>query len=411
MGNGLKYPIRRTILLLCLCILGFLANAQKAVQLVKFVENNRWSGNPAMAVDNGLVYVLYTDPDSFKARICKYDLHANTAEWSDHLFETVASDDASHNDGAIAIDGEGYLHIWVGMHNHSMKYYRSEKPGDISSFTNRSVEMPNADYGRTYPYATTASNGDVFMIARRTSSIHDERQDLYHWNLKNKNWEMHTIAAKPTDCAYMASLTPDQLGNIHIAMVWSDFHIGGNLFQKGMYMRFDIAENKFYKSDGSVIDRLPVSYDSEDADLFYDNKKGWGTSAEIQTPRLIVDEANNPVISFSQSEDNGRTWSNFIGVRHEADWMTTKLVDGVHMYGRPPVSCTAGRINTYVTNSDKSVLSLVSLRDTGHVEEMVIDRGDSISIKFLIPYDSVTDLVISTNKLFKIDYSGSVIKQ
>jgi hypothetical protein len=264
--------------------------------------------------------------------------------------------------------------------------------------------MPFYEFGKTYPWVTSASNGDVFMMCRRTAGVHDEKQDFYHWNHKNKRWTMQTVAAKPTDCAYMGSIFGDDSGNVHIAIAWADFHKGGNRFQKGMYMKYNISQNKFYKADGTEISKIPVSYDTTDADLFYNNKFAWGDGPEIQTPRIITDGNNVPVISFPHSKDLGENWTYKVAKWNGNQWEETLIYKDANMYARPPITNNGSTINVFMTNAEKNKISVARINSKSKFKKYLLVKKGHYYSKMALKFKENTDLMITKTKLFKIEY-------
>ena len=188
---------RLTILLSVAFI--FATNAvysQTISQLVNFGQGVDSKGTPDFTYHENYVYMLYTASNNM-GRVCRYNLNTGEQDWSGDLFPTIAEDDAGHNGHAITVDGDGYIHCWIGMHNHKMKYYRSNSPGTYNSFTDQSSTVPWYDHTGvdekrySYPSAATSTNGDVFVILRRTALDlndgnvreiqHGEKQDFYHY--------------------------------------------------------------------------------------------------------------------------------------------------------------------------------------------------------------------------------------
>lgn len=380
---------------------------QKATILVNYTKLpdsvDVWTGNPAFDIKDNFVYVVYTDPTTLKGKICRYNITSGEAVWSNDLFDTVALDDISHNDAALIIDGDGFIHVWIGMHNHSMKYYRSTSPGSYNSFKNCSTEMPNYQFGKTYPWVTSSPNGDVFMMCRRTAGVHDEKQDFYHWNNKNKRWTMQTVAAKPADCAYMGSIYGDDYGNVHIAIAWASFHIGDNRFQKGMYMRYNIEEDAYYKADDTKIS-IPVSHDTDDADLFYNSLYEWGAGPEIQTPRITTNVKSNPVIAYPHSTDLGENWTYKAATWNNDQWEQTVLCKDANLYARPPVTFTNGTVNVFMTSVKKDKIRVASIKEHGKSDDKLVLKKGHYYAKMALKYNATTDLLITRKELIKIEY-------
>jgi hypothetical protein len=81
--------------------------------------------------------------------------------------ETVNGDDPGHAQPTMAIDGDGFIHVWADGHNNPWQYFRSTSALDVTDIR-RSSGMPGT-VAFTYPVAATAPNGDVYLMIRNQS--------------------------------------------------------------------------------------------------------------------------------------------------------------------------------------------------------------------------------------------------
>ncbi|WP_163930927.1 BNR-4 repeat-containing protein [Paraferrimonas sp. SM1919] len=394
--------------------------AQTPSHLFQYTSST--AGQPSFDVVGDDIYILYTDGDSLKARICHYHMQTAIGQCSNDLFDTLAPDDNSHNQSAIAVDGNGYIHAWVGMHNHKMKYYRSNSPHSYTSFTERSSSMPWYDHTGvdekryTYPHAVHASNGDVFFIARRTAlfldgsnvreSQRNEKQDLYHWNNETQTWTAVYLKGSLDKNAYMSTLHADKQGNLHIATAWSQRHSGDNTFQRGTYVRYNISTDKYYKADGTQVS-LPIDVETSNADHFYPWEQPWGDDInEIQTPLLTTNIQGQPIVAYPKnnnnySKDNPQYGLNIASWDGNA-WQTVSNITEVRNHERPPISRVGNWVNTY--SRDFNDAYVLSSSDHGFSWGNPQVLSSSSEPYAALPHDSDTDLFISTRHLFKVDY-------
>lgn len=381
-------------------------------KLVDFASSDTWKGNPSFAKHNDYIYVLYTAMNN-KGKICRYTISTGAIDWSDSLFDTVGEHDPSHNDSSIAVDGNGFIHCWIGMHNDPIKYYRSKTAGDFKNFESKNTEMPNYINTRaSYPWACTSTNGDVFLIIRRSMKLDNEYQDLYHYSLDTKKWTMTTVAGKFGDSAYMSAIHADNDNNVHIATVWSDFHFHDNHFQRGTYLKYDVAKDAFFKADGTLVTNLPVQHDGYGADLFYENNFKWSEIEEIQTPRITTNDKNDPIIVYPFTPDNGGVWSYKMATWNDTQWMSKEVYSMGTRYGRPPVTADGNSIRIYATDvSEKQVYASYS-GDNGltFTSNNLVEKSDYVFAKMAINSNinnESTDFLISRRHLFKVSYVPS----
>ncbi|WP_242203555.1 BNR-4 repeat-containing protein [Aestuariivivens insulae] len=395
----------------------------------------------SFAYHENIAYVLYVDNnvvnDSiYPGKICSYNLDTGEVIRSSFDFPTLvtntASSDEGHNQSAIAVDGDGFIHVWIGMHNHKMKYWRSNDAYDIENFTDYGSSMPgyndtgwytdlpegNDDDEKlySYPYAATTTNGDVFVILRRTANYTQthERQDLYHWNNITKTWSMDLVGKQHGKNAYMSTLFADNNNNLHIVTAWSQLHSGDNTFQRGTYMRYDVDLDKYFKADGTEVS-VPMSVDGSDADLFYPGEAVWDdTTCEIQTPRVTVNSQGQPVVMYPYNTANNFSQNNPDYVINIARWDGSSWVrvddilsESVKNHYRPPMSFTGGWVNVYARDINNVGLLTSSYDDGATFDTPGPLTGGGNSPVAVLNYSPDTDLYINKRILYKVIYPES----
>ncbi|WP_258103484.1 BNR-4 repeat-containing protein [Marinoscillum sp. MHG1-6] len=402
------------------------------------------SGRPDMAKHNDDMYIVYTEGKKHWGEVVKYNLTTGATVYGTRLFPTIGKNDASHNDATIAVDGDGYIHVMIGMHNDKMKYYKSDNPEDPTSFTNLSTSMPGYnDTGMyekqyTYPDAATASNGDVIFVLRRNglgtdgnSKQHYEKQDLYHYDLSTGQWSMVWIKGKDADAsgelyrnAYMSRIFADDNNNIHIGTVWSWYHNGNNTFQRGTYLKYDVSTGNCYKADGTdVTAQLPIYVDDTDGsvDFFFNSGEPWGKiKLELQTPHVTLNDLGHPVMSFARNwepslskgaDDRDPGLPDPIMKRTISYWdgSSWNLVDSLSEEtagGRPLISNTAGQLNTY-SRDLATTRYIVSSTDNGVTWGSEFDDGGTGWLPALVKVSPNKDLVLASHRLFEFTYETS----
>ncbi|WP_242203556.1 Ig-like domain-containing protein [Aestuariivivens insulae] len=430
------------------------ASSQTVTSLFDFTDDGT-PGNTknaaSFAYHENIAYVLYVDNnvvnDSiYPGKICSYNLDTGEVIRSSFEFPTLvtntASSDEGHNQSAIAVDGNGRIHVWIGMHNHKMKYWRSDTPEDITNFTDKSSDMPGyGDSGEytdlpegndndaklySYPYAATTTNGDVFVIVRRTAhhTQTHERQDLYHWDNSKNTWSMDLVGKQHGKNAYMSTLFADNSNNLHIVTAWSKLHSGDNTFQKGTYMRYDVNEDKYFKADGTEVS-VPMSVDGTDADRFYAGEWNewdpdinewvtWNdTVSEIQTPRVTLNSQGQPVVMYPYNRNNYSQTDPKYNVNiarwSGSGWTHTDSIipKGVKNHYRPPISFTGGLVNVYARDVDNAGVLTYSDNDGATFDTIVPLTGGGNTPVQVLNYSPDTDLYINKRYLYKVVYPQS----
>jgi hypothetical protein len=129
----------------------------------------------------------------------------------------------SHNSIALTVDDGGYLHLCADMHVAPLKYFRSTKPWDASSFK-RIDRMTGVDEERcTYPQFLRGTNGELLFTYRDGGSGNGNQiYDCY--DLRTQTW--HPFLDRPltdgqgTNNAYFNGPIRGPDGWYHLDWVW-----------------------------------------------------------------------------------------------------------------------------------------------------------------------------------------------
>jgi hypothetical protein len=212
-----------------------------------YVAYNAWgSANVGGDADTHTVYLARRNVDGSWVRGCLKVAGACV----------VYPDDIGHKQPSIAIDGDGYIHVFASMHSERWRYFRSAAPGDPTNMVDRSAELPDQDGLITYPNATGTPGGDVYLIARNG---HEGR--LYRWDDAADTWShAATFAADPEYVVYPDDVVSDAAGNLHIAWEWAYDSTNG-LRHLGSYLRYEPATGQFSDAAGAPMS-VPVGIDS-----------------------------------------------------------------------------------------------------------------------------------------------------
>lgn len=113
---------------------------------------------------NGRTHVAWLDspPEGFRVRVRTLD-HA-TGRWSPTY--TIGKAHDNHGGPALSIDSEGFLHVVYFPHHHAMRYRKSQRPDDASSWESEVA------FGErlTYPTLVCGEDNTLYLTARRSFS-------------------------------------------------------------------------------------------------------------------------------------------------------------------------------------------------------------------------------------------------
>jgi hypothetical protein len=295
------------------------------------------STNAETAYHNNALYVAYTDAD-FLLTVARQDLI--TGEWTKdtEIDRTIGYLDPSHNQIALAVDGDGYIHVWYGMHDfHGLRYARSNEPESVTTgFKVRRAEFPDVDESYTYPHAATAPNGDIYFSIRNQWRY----LPLFRWDNAQKTWTKLAVFASGHDTdnteqtytPYLPWLFVDSTGNVHIKWDWA-FGSSRSERHMGSYALYKPDTGKFYRANGQEY-QLPITV--ETADTFQPMPQGVTWDHEgIALSNMTVDAHNQPIISYAFSpRGNANQWEHRVARWDGTAWVRTILTTNTRKWNK-----------------------------------------------------------------------------
>jgi hypothetical protein len=317
--------------------------------------NNQAAWWSPIAQHDGKVYVSYLAPNSPQDDVFVAERTGPNA-WTKKDTGLNSRYDVGHTQTSLAVDGEGYLHLFYGMHNDPITYARSTQPGNIAAgFISSS---PSAFSGGRYPYPnlTTTPAGDVYMIIRdrRSTYVNTGRDGrLFRFSNSRQSWsELPPFAGQTGTTVYPDQVFADPSGQLHIIWEWASGGPQGSRHY-GSYARFDPATNKYYKADGSIYSTTPISINAADV---YQGLEGTETFSEgvfgVQAAKMAIDDQGRPVIVYGYST-NGTDSS----LEHRVarwtgtEWTRTTVTPGPFDIDKAWITYSDGMLRFYGTLS------------------------------------------------------------
>lgn len=188
------------VLLIINVLWGYSQTPVENLEVAKEMSVGR-SNNTSMDIQtslvtyNGSIYFGYVDQSS-QGCISKKDKNGNITT---KIITTGLLQDP-HNGISIGIDAEGYIHCTGDMHQDTMKYWRSDKPDDITSFTAYHGKTEKGGIsglnGVSYGRFIQSRKGTLFYLSRQrlTTSFEgwvpgDMGGNIQVFNTLSKRWE------------------------------------------------------------------------------------------------------------------------------------------------------------------------------------------------------------------------------
>lgn len=181
-------------------------------------------------------------------------------------------DDFGHNQSSIAVDGDGYIHVFASMHSSRWQYFRSTSPEDVTTMVDRSSEMPDQDRTYTYPVTDRAPNGDVYVIVRADERggyrrVNYRAGGMYRWDDRADSWSAVGEFARAEGYAvYPDDIKIDSRGRVHLLYEWAGYSSSAKRHLPG-YMIHDPRRGTYESVSGERL-TIPVG-PTETADISY----------------------------------------------------------------------------------------------------------------------------------------------
>ena len=222
-----------------------------------FVDNV-WSGTNAafcLVTRGGRQYVAYYNADR-QMTVASRSLDSD--KWSYQKLDDFAGWD-SHNYVTFAFDSEGCIHLSGNMHGAPLRYYRTSKPEDITTFT-RVDSMTGKDEKRvTYPWFPVGPNGEM-LFSYRDGGSGNGNEIVNVYDVSTRTWRRYIpgvlFDGQGLMNAYYCGPTRDRKGTYHYAWLWRDTPDCTTTHDVS-YARSATLRD-FTKSDGTAI-QLPLT--------------------------------------------------------------------------------------------------------------------------------------------------------
>jgi len=230
----------------------------------------------------------------------------------------------THNRIVIFLDRDGCLHLTGNMHCAPLRYYRTQKPGDIHTF--KAIHSWTGQYENrvTYPNLLQLKDGSSHIMYRHGGSGNGMRL-LVHYDERSKTWTgtgqsfISGMDRDPTCNAYPFGIKEDASGTLHITWCWRE--------TPDVETNFDICYAKsmdngltWQRWDGTKLD-LPIHPGNADAADRIPQKKGLMNGGS-----LVIDKNGFPSIGYTCFDSDGYNQL-FIATPVGKSWKVVQLTD------------------------------------------------------------------------------------
>ncbi|KVL45840.1 hypothetical protein WS99_25760 [Burkholderia territorii] len=209
------------------------------VKLAQFDLGEAWAGNTINTVifrHHGVlthqgkqITAFYVDAHTL--RVVRRDLETDDLQTFDLRGEYNLAD--AHNSISLGIDRVGHLHICYDHHATQLRYRRSIRPNDISSWTDELPMTGAAEAKVTYPTFMQPHHGFPLTLLYRDGVHNNGTARFKTYDEASAGWKDHPTPvlsgseSKPwTSNAYWNHPAIGRNGSLHLSFVWRTHTLG-----------------------------------------------------------------------------------------------------------------------------------------------------------------------------------------
>ncbi|MCK5704551.1 MAG: BNR repeat-containing protein, partial [Cyclobacteriaceae bacterium] len=233
----------------------------------------------------------------------KFSLHilSRTSRETNGGTSTVLNWD-SHNYVTLGIDKDGFIHLSGNMHVHPITYFKSTKPGDISTLVQEMTLVGANEKRCTYPHFMNTKEGELIFHYRDGGS--GNGNEIYNiYSCATKKWS-RMLDVPLTDGqglmnAYQTQPIVMSDGWYHVYWVWRDTPDCSTNHDLS-YMKSPDLKN-WYNAFGEPVE-LPATLDKRLVIVDPIPVKGGIINLAA---KLCLDEKNKPIFAYHKYDAEG----------------------------------------------------------------------------------------------------------
>ncbi len=266
-----------------------------------FVDNV-WSGASvgfSVATYKDKQYIAYYDADRWMTIACR---SLDSDQWQKVRLDNQVGWD-SHNYVTFAFDSDGQMHVSGNMHAIPLRYYRTTKPGDITTLAPVNKMTGEQESHVTYPSFYTGPKGE-FLFTYRDGGSGNGNNIINVYDAKTKTWRRFTnkplFDGQGLMNAYQSGPVRDKNGAYHVAWVWRDTpaaetnHDVSYAWSPGSF-------DNWQKTDGTPI-TLPMTI--ENTEILDHVQPGGGL---LNSEKISFDADGRPMVTYCKYDPKGKT--------------------------------------------------------------------------------------------------------
>ena len=310
-------------------------------------------------------YVAYYDANRQMTVACR-ELDSN--KWTYQRLDDYIGWD-SHNSVTFAFDSKGYIHLSGNMHAVPLRYYRTTKPEDITTFVRVESMTGDGESHVTYPRFIAGPKGEL-LFSYRDGGSGNGNEIVNCYDVSTGKWARYIpkllFDGKGERNAYYAGPIKDSRGFYNIAWVWRD-NPDCTTNHDVSYAKSPNYRDGFQKSDGTPVE-LPLTLaNSEVIDPA-------PTGSGLLELGLSLDSHDRVMITYLKRDDKDKTQI-YTARREQSGWKIYRTTDWTDRWDPSGV----GAIPRMIQSSPPQPWKRGKLFQTFRNKYL----GDSLQIRFM----------------------------
>jgi hypothetical protein len=263
-------------------------------------------------------YVAFYD-DNHRLTVAQRKL--DQRQWTFYPLPDVTGWD-SHNYITLAADDDGFLHLSADMHVARLKYFRTAKPWDASTFQRIDKMTGENEVHCTYPKFLRGANNE-FLFTYRDGGSGDGNQVYDIYNLKMQTWrpflDNPLTDGHGTNSAYFDGPVRGPDGWFHLVWVWRATPDGATCHDLSYARSRDL---KHWETGAGQPLSLPIRVGSSEVVDPVPEHDGMSNG----NIKIGFDAMGRVTISYHKNDTNGYTQP-FIARLENGRWVLHQVTD------------------------------------------------------------------------------------
>jgi len=309
------------ILCIALALAGLAAGEEARLVVKSRTEIAKvWAGHPVGFAFEARADGLYVGFYDHERRMVIGHRKPEGKDWTLNVTDERVGWD-SHNSIAFGFDRDGALHVAANMHCRPLRYWRTERAGDVASLRPVHLMVGTEEKRCTYPHFFAGPGGQLLFTYRDGGSGNGSNY-VNAYDEKTRSWsrllDKPLFSGEGKMNAYPTPVLADKDGVFHIAWVWRDTPDCSTNHDVSYARSRDMRA--WETSDGRPL-ALPITLRNCEVVDPVPARGGL-----LNNVKLSLDAQGRPLIAYHKFDARGNTQL-YLARREKEGWKTYQTTD------------------------------------------------------------------------------------